>query len=237
MFAFAKALQSVDDIEGVFDRWMEELKRFDVVRASYHLTPSFGSQIGPDVRVFHYGFNDELVELYSKPDIRKSDPIPDAVMRLGRPRTWRRMLSGLELTEDQKAFVEAAGALGFNDGFGIPLFGPNGRESYSSFDIGRRIEVRDERLMLTLVALGTTAHSRICTIVREHFMEEINLTPRENEVLGWIASSKSIGDIATILNLSNATVDTYMRRLYSKLGAHNRMEAVKNAMTHGLVRI
>lgn len=236
MFSFIREIQSLTDLDQIGDRWISEIQELGVVRASYHMAPAFSSQIGPDARIFYFGFSEEIIELYNDPNFRRHDPIPDLIMQLGRPRSWLRALAQVQLDADQKRFVEVAGKLGIKDGFAIPLFGPNGRESYSSYDIGRRIKETDEALLQQLIGIGQIVHTRICSVVRDQFMRKIDLSPREAEVLKWAASSKSIADIATILDLSSATVDTYMRRLYAKLGAHNRIDAVTIAISRGLIR-
>ena len=48
--------------------------------------------------------------------------------------------------------------------------------------------------------------------------------------------SKSSGDIATILDIGPATVDTYVRRLYAKLDVNDRISAVLKGVRFGLIR-
>ena len=50
-----------------------------------------------------------------------------------------------------------------------------------------------------------------------------------------MARGKSNPDIATILGISAETVDTYVRRLYPKLGVHDRVTAVAEGIARGLV--
>jgi DNA-binding CsgD family transcriptional regulator len=52
------------------------------------------------------------------------------------------------------------------------------------------------------------------------------LTPRERDVLHWLAAGKTDRDIATILGISPRTVHKHLQRIYEKLGVENRTAAV-----------
>lgn len=61
------------------------------------------------------------------------------------------------------------------------------------------------------------------------------LSPRESEVLHLIAAQLSNQEIADKLTVSVNTVKTHIRRLYNKLGAGSRLEAVTLAQDLGLL--
>jgi DNA-binding NarL/FixJ family response regulator len=51
------------------------------------------------------------------------------------------------------------------------------------------------------------------------------LTPRETEVLRRIAEGQNTKKMASEMNVTTATVRTYVRNVLAKLGAHSRLEA------------
>lgn len=51
------------------------------------------------------------------------------------------------------------------------------------------------------------------------------LTPRERQVLFWVARGKSNSDTGTILSISPSTVGKHLERIYQKLGVENRTAA------------
>ena len=61
------------------------------------------------------------------------------------------------------------------------------------------------------------------------------LTPREREVLDFIAQGHSVPAIAAELYLAPSTVKTHVQRLYEKLGVGDRAAAVAAAMRRGLL--
>ncbi len=52
------------------------------------------------------------------------------------------------------------------------------------------------------------------------------LSAREEEVMALLIQGASNREIAQVLGLSARTVETYLHRIYKKLEAHNRTEAV-----------
>ena len=61
-----------------------------------------------------------------------------------------------------------------------------------------------------------------------------NLTARELEVLRLIAAGLSNGEIAAALVVSGATVKTHVNRIFAKIGARDRAQAVRYAFEHGI---
>lgn len=61
-------------------------------------------------------------------------------------------------------------------------------------------------------------------------LESLGLTPREAEVLLWIAQGKSNGDVATILGCAENTVKVHTARIFEKLGFENRNSATVRAL-------
>lgn len=57
-------------------------------------------------------------------------------------------------------------------------------------------------------------------------LQSAGLTPREAEVLQWVAQGKSNNAIATILSVSPRTIHKHLERIYDKLGVENRTAAV-----------
>jgi DNA-binding NarL/FixJ family response regulator len=61
------------------------------------------------------------------------------------------------------------------------------------------------------------------------------LSPREQEVLSLLAAGQSVPAIAASMFVSLSTAKTYVSRLYEKLGATNRANAIMAALRVGLI--
>jgi DNA-binding CsgD family transcriptional regulator len=61
------------------------------------------------------------------------------------------------------------------------------------------------------------------------------LTPREREVLGLVATGLNNAEIADVLQLSPLTAKTHVSRILMKLGARDRVQLVVMAYETGVV--
>ncbi|WP_280138535.1 helix-turn-helix domain-containing protein [Methyloceanibacter methanicus] len=63
------------------------------------------------------------------------------------------------------------------------------------------------------------------------------LTPREKEVMRWIAAGKTDQEIAGILNITPGTVNVHVERAKRKLDAFQRTFAVVKAIRFGEISL
>jgi DNA-binding NarL/FixJ family response regulator len=61
-------------------------------------------------------------------------------------------------------------------------------------------------------------------------LESLGLTPREAEVLLWVAQGKSNAEISVILGAAESTVKKHLQSIFEKLGVDNRNAAALRAM-------
>lgn len=66
-------------------------------------------------------------------------------------------------------------------------------------------------------------------------LPNLELTPRESDVLELIARGYSYAEIARLQDISKHTVQSHIKNLYSKLAVHSRGEAVFEASRMGLL--
>lgn len=72
-------------------------------------------------------------------------------------------------------------------------------------------------------------------MVRRATTEQVRLTEREQQVLDLLAEGLGAGQIARQLYLSESTAKSHIARIYQKLGAANRAQALVGAMRLGLL--
>ena len=87
------------------------------------------------------------------------------------------------------------------------------------------------------VSLGETyLPARIVQKVAEG-MRKPELSPREIEVLQWVAAGKSNKEIGTQLFIAEGTVKTHVKNVLEKLSVVGRTGAIREAVRRGLVRL
>ena len=92
--------------------------------------------------------------------------------------------------------------------------------------------------LITTIREVAAGRSHIPAAIAERLAERMgteDLTPRETDVLEQIVQGKSNKEIATELDISEATVKTHINSLLSKLGVTDRTQAATAAIRRGLV--
>jgi DNA-binding NarL/FixJ family response regulator len=94
-------------------------------------------------------------------------------------------------------------------------------------------ELRTARWGARILARGMLYANRLAGEGRRRSAEDVvatlaraPLTPRERDVVQLLISGASTRDIAQRTTLTVATVNTYLKRIFSKLGVHSRVELV-----------
>ena len=129
----------------------------------------------------------------------------------------------LELIEYQYLIIEHS----------VEIYGALIAALFASFGIwlGLRITSARERVVVQEVAVPATS-----TFVRDTGqVESLGITPRELEILELIASGLSNREIAEAIFVSENTVKTHSSRLFNKLGARRRTQAVQLGKKAGLI--
>lgn len=92
--------------------------------------------------------------------------------------------------------------------------------------------------LITTIRAVHAGKSHIPPAIAERLAERMgseDLTPREFEVLTEIVHGKSNKEIASALNVSEATVKTHINSLLGKLGVTDRTQAATAAIQRGIV--
>lgn len=84
--------------------------------------------------------------------------------------------------------------------------------------------------------LSSALQSGVLDLIRARAGADVQLSGRERELLELAATGLTTAEIANRLYLSPNTVKTYWQRLYEKLGASDRANALAEAIRRGLLQ-
>jgi LuxR family transcriptional regulator, quorum-sensing system regulator BjaR1 len=119
--------------------------------------------------------------------------------------------------------------LGF--GFTVPMLTLDGQSAGFSIASNRAELPPHFRGRLQLLAMYAFARA----LTMADAPPPVRLTPREADVLHWIAEGKSDWEISRILHVSEHLVDKMARQIRLKFGAANRTQAVAQALRHRII--
>ncbi|MBI4754553.1 MAG: helix-turn-helix transcriptional regulator [Betaproteobacteria bacterium] len=140
-------------------------------------------------------------------------------------RTWRRYFPGERLEIGGRLRGQAAAWLDC-------LPGPDVLPA-ASFPV---LEVTREGMTLAISAVVDHVREECYLLLRERTpalsldrLAALSLTPREREVLVWVAAGKTNAEVAEIIGARPRTVHKHLERIFSKLGVETRTAAVARA--------
>jgi len=119
----------------------------------------------------------------------------------------------------------------------FPVHGPGGRNGCFSLVYTETDGIKIEQKVRILQWACQNAHQLFCKLSLLNSKTIPKLTERETEILSWVARGKSNSVIAQILGISPHTVNTYMRRLFLKLGTSDRTSVSLIGISNGLIEI
>lgn len=195
-------------------------------------------RLGEAVALLEHGFSQDIVHAYAAMGYGQHDPTLRVVMATGRPDAPSRVVERFNMSPEERRYKSMMEGLGAGDGLSLPLYGPHGRDAYGL--LGKPVDpdfFRNAR-RTELHMLAQAAHLKAFALSRRRKPHDGHgLSPREVEILRWVAQGKSNGVIADILEISPGTVDTYLRRVFEKLNVTDRTSAAVKGVSMGLVRV
>ena len=152
------------------------------------------------------------------------------------PVYWSAVSKEARLTRAERAYMERLLGRYPNDGISLKVHGPGGDSAVVGLGFAAKQAHLSPIALYKLLSAAQIAHLRYCALAESQSPREFGLSPREIEVLEWIATGKSNGVIAEILGISPHTVDTIVRRIFAKLDVNDRTTAAIRGLGAGLLR-
>lgn len=233
MRTFSADIERMEDCEAILEYVYYSCREEGAAWFSYHFTPIFESPTSHNAFIWARGYPLKLQKKYFGEGYRQIDPVPRLTLEHGHILTWRKAMQLAKGDPTAKQYIEE---FGIENWAGFALYGPRNRDAFAALTFLEDPELFEEGRLAHLHTLLQTAHLQICKVM-DNAEPEVILSAREREVLTWMGRGKSATETAEILNISPETVKTYVKRVYEKLEANDRVTATVRALKLGLVKL
>lgn len=232
-FSVLSEIQTRQNNAALWDLVLDYFHAHGIDKVSYHHF-SADMQAANTVTVNADGFSRDWVCQYIEHKLYLVDPITEFAQIATKPFEWSQIEQLMRLSPEQKAYLRQMHDAGVGDGLAFQVFGPGLRNGYVGLGVSSPLEMPAPELVLDFQLLAQAGHVRYCELNPIYAGASV-LSPRERQILRWIARGKSNSAIADILDLSPHTVDTLVRRIFDKLGVSDRTTAAIQGVGSGLV--
>ncbi|MCE8512118.1 autoinducer binding domain-containing protein [Ruegeria pomeroyi] len=222
------ATSALEDLERVTVKLRDTLKIDHIV---YHWVDSAGDQYGCAT------YPQAWQERYLEKNYHRIDPVILGCFQRFHPVDWKRLdWSG----KVAKAFLQDALEHGVgNQGYSIPIRGPNGQ--FALFTVNHVCDDAvwsefTETYGRDLILIAHFFNRKALEFERSRQPDQLrNLSPREVDAMTLLALGYSRAQVAHSLSISEHTLRVYIESARFKLGALNTTHAIATAMSRGLI--
>ncbi len=227
------ALDFVDRSNGIGDpkillgEFAELVKRFGFSHFIMTGLPAYGDDV-EDLIVAN-AWPVEWTDRYREQAYFPEDPVSRYAFVGSKAFSWAEARSQFISDKRTQQIDSEARGFGLEDGFAVPMFDPNNWQAVVSLASDRPVELsRREAGVLQLAA--TLCHGQAAALPEIERPVVARLTPREIDVLTWMAHGKSRWETAIILKISDSTVKRHLENIHAKMKVSNTTQAVARAV-------
>lgn len=233
---------------GQLERILEALEQADSLAGLQSATESLRDVLAIDHVAYHwvdcegdqYGCGTYSVawqERYVAQNYQRLDPVVLGCFQRFHPVDWKELDWSSKAT---RAFLAEAMEYGIgNQGFSVPVRGPNGQ--FALFTVNHTCDDEDwdkfkETYRRELILIAHYLNEKALEFEPGRTPEKSQaLSPREVDAMTLLAVGLSRAQVADQLNISEHTLRVYIESARFKLGAMNTTHAVARALSRGLI--
>lgn len=179
----------------------------------------------------YVSFPAEITDYYRKSRYVMDDNLARAAFGSYAPVRLSDIVGGFEMSPARQGLHALFAQYGIKDMLGLHVCDRPGRLVYIALAYDRVLDDVSELEGRRLRALLEMFMRQAGALLDDE--PERALSPKERDVIGFLAAGASNKEIARELGISISTVNTLVHRCYEKLGAHNRTEAAIAAARAG----
>lgn len=232
---FVQRLQRLTEYEDVCKLVLDELEWFGFTHVTAMTLPGPGRD--PADCILMNNRPRDFVERYIEKKYVVRDPAVTEIRRTINPYSWGDLRERRNLSKPERTILDEAREFDAREGFIIPIVTLSG--TVSMFCPCGRDPNLSQRARAALEIIGIYAHHAMTRAIthRKKDAAHTPLTPREREIMQWVASGKTDEEIADILSIGTTTVTSHVENAKQKLDAFRRTYAVVQAIRFGEISL
>jgi len=180
---------------------------------------------------------------YAERNYIASDPVVLHCVSRSDPLVWEDIWKSIDEGSKEYEFMSEACEYGLCSGVSFSIHSPKTTFGIFSLASALSFEATREKIELVLPrgqAFGTQIHNAISNIPQSDSdfenIKQVHLTEREQQCLAFAAEGETSSTMASRLNVSESTIIFHLQNATKKLGATNRIQAVAQAITKGILK-
>lgn len=233
---FVERLQKLNDYKQICEEIKKELEWFGLTCVTAWSMPRPGQP--PDEGLMLNNRPADYIEHYKEKNYLVRDPVVTELRRSVHPYSWGDVRERRKLTKAEARIMDEGRDFGLDEGIIIPIVTLSG--SMSVFSPAGLNPDLSQRARSALEIIGIYSQQTLKrALIRTQRDEAAHtpLTPREREIMQWVAVGKSDDEIGALLSIGAATVTTHVESAKRKLDAFRRTYAVVQAIRFGEISI
>ena len=234
---FVQRLQQLTDYDEICRNITSELEWFGFSCVTSWSLPGPGSRHPADGVVMNTR-PQEFIDRYCEKNYVAYDPTILELRKTLNPYSWNDVRKRRDLNKAQKTIFDEAQDFGARDGFIVPIVSLSGSTAVFS-PCGLEPDL-SERARAAIEVIGVYSHHALRRCLMQHQRDDAvhtPLTPREREIMQWVAMGKTDEEIADILSIGTTTVTSHVEHAKQKLDAFRRTYAVVQAIRFGEITL
>jgi LuxR family quorum sensing-dependent transcriptional regulator len=233
---FVQRLQKLTSYDEICRHILTELEWFGFSCVTSMSIPGPGSKLKDGILLNNRP--DEYVDRYAEKNYVIHDPVVKELRRNMNPYSWGDVREGRDLKKSERTIIDEAREFGARDGFIVPIVNLSG--SVSIFCPCGLDPDLSPRARAAMEIIGIYSHHALTRALVQRQREDVvhtPLTPREREIMQWVAVGKTDEEIADILSIGTTTVTSHVENAKQKLDAFRRTYAVVQAIRLGEISL
>jgi LuxR family transcriptional regulator, quorum-sensing system regulator BjaR1 len=233
---FVEKLQNLSEYNEICGHVVKEMEWFGFTCVSSFSMPGPGADLKDGIMLNNRPA--EYTKRYFEKNYIVNDPAVTELRKNLNPYSWADIRAERKLNKTERTILDEAGEFGFNDGFIIPILTLSGSKSLFC-PCGPDPDLT-QRARAAIEVIGIYSHhalKRSLLQMKQDAAVHTPLTPREREILQWVAAGKTDDEIADILSVGTTTVTSHVENAKKKLDTFRRTYAVVQAIRFGEISL